>query len=84
MPAVLVFVCLPHLGRRMTFIVRANPYLLGIALQNVVDNACKYSDKDVEISLFEKEGRRVVEIRDQGIGIPQEEVELIFSIFLSC
>ena len=38
------------------FIVRANPYLLGIALQNVVDNACKYSDKDVEISLFEKEG----------------------------
>ena len=63
------------------FIVRANPYLLGIALQNVVDNACKYSDKDVEISLFEKEGRRVVEIRDQGIGIPQEEVELIFQSF---
>lgn len=62
------------------FIVRANPYLLGIALQNVVDNACKYSDKDVEISLFEKEGRRVVEIRDQGIGIPQEEVELIFNL----
>jgi two-component system sensor histidine kinase ArlS len=46
-----------------------------------VDNACKYSDKDVEISLFEKEGRRVVEIRDQGIGIPQEEVELIFQSF---
>ena len=63
------------------FIVRANPYLLGIALQNVVDNACKYSDKDVEISLFEKEGRRVVEIRDQGIGIPQEEVELIVQSF---
>ena len=63
------------------FIVRANPYLLGIALQNVVDNACKYSDKDVEISLFEKEGRKVVEIRDQGIGIPQEEVELIFQSF---
>lgn len=63
------------------FIVRANPYLLGIALQNVVDNACKYSDKDVEISLFEKEGWKVVEIRDQGIGIPQEEVELIFQSF---
>ena len=27
-----------------------------------------------------KEGRRVVEIRDQGIGIPQEEVELIFNL----
>ena len=25
--------------------------------------------------------RRVVEIRDQGIGIPQEEVELIFQSF---
>lgn len=46
-----------------------------------MDNACKYSDKDVEISLFEKEGRKVVEIRDQGIGIPQEEVELIFQSF---
>ena len=66
-------VCLPRMLRE--------PYLLGIALQNVVDNACKYSDKDVEISLFEKEGRKVVEIRDQGIGIPQEEVELIFQSF---
>lgn len=63
------------------FMVRANPYLLGIAIQNIVDNACKYSDKEVKISLSEREGKRVVEITDQGIGIPQEEIELIFQSF---
>ena len=63
------------------FAIEANPHLLKIAIGNILNNACKYSDKDVEISLFEKEGRRVVEIRDQGIGIPQEEVELIFQSF---
>lgn len=63
------------------FMIRANPYLLGIAIQNIVDNACKYSDKEVKISLSEREGKKIVEITDQGIGIPQEEIELIFQSF---
>ena len=67
------------------FIVRANPYLLGIALQNVVDNACKYSDKDVEISLLIRKGggRKVVEIRDQGYWYSSRRGRIDFQSFLS-
>lgn len=43
-----------------------------------VDNACKYSDDPVQISL--KEGP-VVTIADQGIGIPEESMEKVFDRF---
>jgi signal transduction histidine kinase len=52
--------------------VTAHPDLLRTALSNIIGNALKYSgDKIVEISL---EGN-VLEVRDQGIGIPQDELE---------
>ena len=31
--------------------VQANPYLLKIALKNIIDNACKYSEKEVDYHL---------------------------------
>lgn len=34
--------------------VKANPYLLKIALKNIIDNACKYSEKEVDITLSQK------------------------------
>lgn len=53
------------------FVVNANPYLLRIAIENIVNNACKYSDdKLVEIRLR----GNTLEIEDQGIGIPSEEL----------
>lgn len=63
------------------FIIRANSYLLGVAIQNIVDNALKYSDKEVEISLSDRDGERSLSITDHGIGIPPEEIELIFQSF---
>ena len=55
--------------------VKANPYLLKIALKNIIDNACKYSEKEVDITLSRKDQHLVLEIKDQGIGIPPEEIE---------
>lgn len=60
--------------------VKANPYLLKIALKNIIDNACKYSEKEVDITLSRKDQHLVLEIKDQGIGIPPEEIEHIFSL----
>lgn len=61
--------------------VKANPYLLKIALKNIIDNACKYSEKEVDITLSQKDQYLVLEIKDQGIGIPPEEIEHIFQSF---
>ena len=60
---------------------KANPYLLKIALKNIIDNACKYSEKEVDITLSRTNQQTIVEIEDRGIGIPQEEIEHIFQSF---
>ncbi len=61
--------------------VQANSYLLKIALKNIIDNACKYSEKEVDIILSRINRQVVIEIEDRGIGIPQEEIEHIFQSF---
>ena len=61
--------------------VKANPYLLKIALKNIIDNACKYSEKEVDITLRQEDRHLVLEVKDQGIGIPPEEIEHIFQSF---
>ena len=55
--------------------------MLKIALKNIIDNACKYSEKEVDITLNRKDQHLVLEIKDQGIGIPPEEIEHIFQSF---
>lgn len=61
-----------------SYVVRANPALLKIAIGNLLSNACKYSgDKPVEMRLR----ANVLEIKDQGIGIPAEELEHIYQPF---
>ena len=58
--------------------VDANPDLLKIALQNILNNACKYSgDKPVEMRLRGS----VLTIEDQGIGIPLEEIKRVTQPF---
>lgn len=56
---------------------------LGAALQNVMENAVKYSPKDsvVNIAVQEKSPHLIVSIHDTGIGIPPEDKEKIFSKF---
>ena len=70
---------LEETDRQMT--VKANPYLLKIALKNIIDNACKYSDKEVNVTLYWEQQQVILDIEDRGIGIPQEEIEHIFQSF---
>jgi two-component system phosphate regulon sensor histidine kinase PhoR len=51
---------------------------------NLLDNAIKYTPKggEISISAFEKgEGNIQVEIKDNGIGIPKEDLSRIFERF---
>ncbi len=62
--------------------VLANKQLLQLAFSNIVNNACKYSrNKPVWISLASSDDHIIVLIKDQGVGIPEEEISHIYEPF---
>ncbi|WP_316787195.1 HAMP domain-containing sensor histidine kinase [Pedobacter frigiditerrae] len=62
--------------------LKANKNLLKLALTNIVSNACKYSNnKTVFITLLSKLNVISIAVKDQGIGIPQGDVQHVFEPF---
>ncbi len=58
-------------------IVEADKAMIEVAMSNLLDNALKYSELPVEVRI--KDGRFCV--KDQGVGIPEEELEKITKKF---
>jgi signal transduction histidine kinase len=54
--------------------------LMRQVLQNIIENAIKYSDADttVEITLNATESNSIITIRDYGIGIPNHDLQFMF------
>lgn len=76
-------------ARKLTVKVNSNPALkplfidpdaLGIILQNLLSNAVRYSPDGKEISVLAQQRAKdaVIEVRDQGVGIPAAEQPKIF------
>jgi signal transduction histidine kinase len=61
--------------------ITGNSGLLEIAFKNLIDNACKFSNGDVEVKLSMQAEQLSVSISDHGIGIPKSELENIFKPF---
>lgn len=62
--------------------VKGNEQLLITALGNIIDNGCKYSEnKSVEISVYNQDDSVIIVFSDQGIGIPEDDIEMIFQPF---
>jgi signal transduction histidine kinase len=62
---------------------RGNSEIFSIVVENLLDNALKYSAKDSEINVFLKKSNSNIEfiVADKGIGIPDEEKQKIFQRF---
>jgi len=57
----------------------ANEALLHLALSNIVLNGCKYSDnRPVHVALGVTDNKVIIIIKDEGIGIPEEELKFIY------
>jgi signal transduction histidine kinase len=62
--------------------LRAIKNLIKLAIANIVGNACKYSDyKPVVVGLESLGKTLTISITDQGIGIPENDIQHIFEPF---
>ncbi|WHU39150.1 HAMP domain-containing sensor histidine kinase [Myroides odoratimimus] len=62
--------------------VRANPYLLEVAIINLLENACKYSDNHHgKVSISNLNNAVVIKIADEGLGMSAEDLDGIFKPF---
>ena len=63
--------------------VSADPDMMGLALRQLLGNAVKYSPpgSTIAISANQTDGTVTIRVRDQGPGIPQNELESIFERF---
>ncbi len=73
-----------QLGELVSGTLRADPDRLRTALDALLDNAVKYSDEHSEIELrthWEGRDEVVIEVRDEGVGVPREAMTRIFARF---
>ncbi len=62
--------------------VMGNDNLLRLAITNIITNACKYSkNKLVTIRLVAEQNQLLIDVADQGIGIPEADLKHIFEPF---
>ncbi len=63
--------------------VKGDTKYLEQAIGNLIDNAIKYTSatKNIEISLNSQNGKAILKIKDNGIGIPKNEQKKIFQKF---
>ncbi|MCA1062935.1 HAMP domain-containing histidine kinase [Rossellomorea aquimaris] len=75
------FSCLDELDHEASVFIL--PRHLEQILIILLDNAVKYSEKHskIEVKLMEHEGEVVIEVKDEGIGIPNEDLPKIFDRF---
>src|SRR3546814_563950 len=65
------------------FQLNADPLHLKNALENLLDNAIKYSKNDINIEINESvnDGKWVLTIKDFGIGIPKDSLKHVSQPF---
>ncbi|KKU91561.1 MAG: Phosphate regulon sensor protein PhoR (SphS) [Candidatus Jorgensenbacteria bacterium GW2011_GWA1_48_11] len=72
-----------YFAAAQTYLVQADAEKLGIAVSNLIDNAIKYNVKNgsVTITLDPAPDAVRLEIKDTGVGIPEEETKKMFGKF---
>ena len=62
-------------------VVSADRHLLELMLDNLMSNACKYTNRggNVEVSLTASKSKATIKVSDTGIGIPEKEQKNIFT-----
>lgn len=72
-----------HLKVPIGLLVKVNPTLFELALSNIVANAIGFSSaaSSIAISAERVSDAIIIEVRDEGVGIPASELEQVFGKF---
>ncbi len=64
-------------------IIYSDPKLLRQIINNLLTNACKYSKSGTEVIITMKEDEKyfIVEVKDEGIGMSQDDMKQLFTPF---
>lgn len=75
--------CALKYEKREPALVEGDPELLRRAIENVIRNAIRYAPpkSTVEVSMARRNGSAVVDVRDQGPGVPEEALPRLFDAF---
>lgn len=65
------------------FYIEADKLHLRNVLANLIDNAIKYCDEpvDITINLYKHHGNAILSVKDNGIGIPPAHIKQVFNKF---
>lgn len=61
--------------------IRMDPYLMELALSNLLVNACRYARSQVSVRISGDQGRNELSVEDDGPGIPVAERQQVFRAF---
>lgn len=72
-----------HLAVKKDMFVTGDTLLLQMALNNLLDNAIKYSRREtnIAVNVFQSTQKIQVQVKDEGPGIPPEEKNKVFEKF---
>jgi len=70
-------------NRKSYELVEGDQILFELVFSNILGNAIKYTidAEKIELNLFNTHDNLIIEISDGGIGIPKEEIDMIFQQF---
>ncbi len=68
---------------KIKVIARADEHMLRMVIENIITNAIKYTKNKGKITITVKELKQqiVVKIQDSGVGIKEEDMEMLFKQF---
>lgn len=71
-----------HKADDLTYIFADEGRILQV-LSNLITNAIRHTNQggDIFIDAYEKDKKTIIEVKDTGEGIPEEELELVFARF---
>lgn len=61
--------------------VKGDSFLIQIAISNIINNAIKYVDFEgkIEVLIENKENEVMISVSDNGVGIPENDIDKIFT-----
>lgn len=64
-----------------TFEINTDPEMVGTVIRNLITNAIKFSNQDghIDISLFKDNGHIVVKVKDDGVGIKNDDLSKVLN-----